>query len=151
MDSRRKLAFCYIYIALADGALDHWQDVTVGSIVGTTLAYFAYRQYYPHLADELSHRPYSPRIKRDEDTVIPMHYRPSNGSGQQYPFAPGINSSSSNLRYGDGGELGNNNTNIPEGTAPRPSVGPMEEVWKQRGGIEDGQKGLTRSDSDEMR
>jgi hypothetical protein len=53
---------------------DHWQDVTVGSILGISVAYFAYRQYYPSLADKLSHRPFSPRIK-DESSgpVLPVH------------------------------------------------------------------------------
>ncbi|KAJ7063168.1 phosphatidic acid phosphatase type 2/haloperoxidase [Mycena amicta] len=43
----------------------HWQDVLVGSILGTVVSYFAYRQYYPSLASEVSHRPYSPRISED--------------------------------------------------------------------------------------
>jgi diacylglycerol diphosphate phosphatase/phosphatidate phosphatase len=40
----------------------HWHDILVGSLVGTVLAYFSYRQYYPSLASPHSHRPYSPRI-----------------------------------------------------------------------------------------
>ena len=52
---------------------DHWHDVLVGSIIGTLLAYFSYRQYYPSLSSELSHRPYSPRIKEDLDAVLPFH------------------------------------------------------------------------------
>jgi len=52
----------------------HWQDVTIGSILGLTVAYFSYRQYYPHLADELSHRPYSPRIGRENSgPILPVH------------------------------------------------------------------------------
>jgi diacylglycerol diphosphate phosphatase/phosphatidate phosphatase len=50
----------------------HWQDVLCGSIVGTVFAYFSYRQYYPDLSSNLCHRPYSPRIKRD-DTFLPIH------------------------------------------------------------------------------
>jgi hypothetical protein len=45
---------------------DHWQDVLAGSILGTVISYFAYRQYYPSLASEVSHRPYAPRIPREE-------------------------------------------------------------------------------------
>lgn len=53
---------------------DHWHDVTVGSILGLTVAYFSYRQYYPHLASELSHRPYSPRIKSETaEPLLPVH------------------------------------------------------------------------------
>ncbi len=51
---------------------DHWQDVLVGSVVGTTLAYFCYRQYYPSLASEVSHLPYGPRIK-EEENILPLH------------------------------------------------------------------------------
>jgi hypothetical protein len=35
--------------------------VLVGSLLGTAMAYFSYRQYYPALASPLSHLPYSPR------------------------------------------------------------------------------------------
>ncbi|QRW11236.1 phosphatidate phosphatase PPAPDC1A [Ceratobasidium sp. AG-Ba] len=40
----------------------HWQDVVVGGFVGMNLAYFAYRQYYPSLADTLSHDAYKARV-----------------------------------------------------------------------------------------
>ncbi|QRW24256.1 phosphatidate phosphatase PPAPDC1A [Rhizoctonia solani] len=40
----------------------HWQDVTVGAVVGMNLAYFAYRQYYPSLADKLCHEAYQARL-----------------------------------------------------------------------------------------
>ncbi|KAG8708489.1 hypothetical protein FRC08_018862 [Ceratobasidium sp. 394] len=40
----------------------HWQDVVAGGVVGMNLAYFAYRQYYPSLADALSHDAYKARI-----------------------------------------------------------------------------------------
>ncbi|CAE7140126.1 unnamed protein product [Rhizoctonia solani] len=53
---------------------DHWQDVLVGSSVGLVFAYFAYRQYYPTLESPLSHKPYSPRIPRDDyrDSTLPL-------------------------------------------------------------------------------
>lgn len=40
----------------------HWQDVSVGSIVGLVFSYFAYRQYYPSLSAEDAHIPFEPRF-----------------------------------------------------------------------------------------
>lgn len=108
----------------------HWHDVLVGSILGTVLAYFAYRQYYPSLGSEYSHRPYSPRIKREEDhQILPTHnhthyHHHSNG---QAPHPPAFTSSPPQP-YADQGveqdyEL--------EGTVLRPDPGPLEEVWKR--------------------
>jgi len=50
----------------------HWQDVTVGSLLGLLVAYFTYRQYYPSLASEVSHKPYSPPIHRN-GSILPTH------------------------------------------------------------------------------
>ena len=46
---------------------DHWQDVTVGSILGLVMANFAYRQYFHSLSSNVSHLPYAPRTQRPED------------------------------------------------------------------------------------
>jgi diacylglycerol diphosphate phosphatase/phosphatidate phosphatase len=59
----------------------HWHDVLVGSLLGTVISYFTYRQYYPSLTSELSHRPHSPRIEREEVDTLPLHHR--------QPFSPG--------------------------------------------------------------
>lgn len=60
--------------------IDHWHDVLVGSILGLVTSYFSYRQFYPSLSSERSHRPFSPRVKREveEHSVLPTHHqRPS--------------------------------------------------------------------------
>lgn len=36
----------------------HWQDVVIGSLIGLCLSYLCYRQYYPNLGLNNSHRPY---------------------------------------------------------------------------------------------
>ncbi|EIW74763.1 PAP2-domain-containing protein [Coniophora puteana RWD-64-598 SS2] len=42
----------------------HWEDVTVGSVLGLAVAYLAYRQYFPHLADRAAHLPLTGRLER---------------------------------------------------------------------------------------
>ncbi|KAJ4483440.1 phosphatidic acid phosphatase type 2/haloperoxidase [Lentinula aciculospora] len=84
----------------------HWQDVLVGSILGTVMAYFSYRQYYPSLSSELCHRPYSPRIAREPE-VLPLHHRHQNSETSALPPR----------------------TNAPEGTVPRPDPGSLTELW----------------------
>ena len=99
--------------------------MTVGSILGLTIAYFSYRQYYPHLADELSHRPYSPRI-RDEgaEPVLPVHDQSSN---QRYdPAGAG--------RGYDSFEL--------NGTVERPGPQHLRDAWKEH----DESEGVNKAD-----
>ncbi|PCH38025.1 acid phosphatase/Vanadium-dependent haloperoxidase [Wolfiporia cocos MD-104 SS10] len=51
----------------------HATDVLTGSLLGIISAYFSYRQYYPSLASERSHRPYSPRVRHED--LLPVHAR----------------------------------------------------------------------------
>lgn len=37
----------------------HWQDVVIGSIIGLSITYICYRQYYPSIFSSNCHRPYS--------------------------------------------------------------------------------------------
>ena len=49
---------------------DHWEDVLTGSTLGLGIAYFSYRQYYPHLAFKTAHIPFTTRfdeVKYDMD------------------------------------------------------------------------------------
>ncbi|EDR07742.1 uncharacterized protein LACBIDRAFT_298246 [Laccaria bicolor S238N-H82] len=114
----------------------HWHDVLVGSIIGTVLAYFSYRQYYPSLSSELSHRPYSPRIKDELDANLhrndlespvlmanqqqgPAAHRRQESAVQQQQQQP-LTATAQEEDY----EL--------EGTAPRPSgPGHLYDVWSE--------------------
>lgn len=79
------------------------------------MAYFAYRQYYPSLASELSHRPYSPRIKREEqEHLLPIHAR--HVSSSAIPEDGARHSS-------DEFEL--------DGTVPRPVPGSLDHLWRE--------------------
>lgn len=40
----------------------HWQDVTVGSLIGLTVGYLSYRQYYPPLDSRHCYLPYSSEV-----------------------------------------------------------------------------------------
>lgn len=42
----------------------HWQDVTIGSFIGFSMAFISYRQYYHSLAAPEAGKPYSPRRVR---------------------------------------------------------------------------------------
>jgi len=108
----------------------HWHDVTVGSILGLTVAYFSYRQYYPDLADELSHRPFSPRI-RDESSepTLPVHNQPTN---QRYDPVGGDHDH-------DSFEL--------DGTVQRPGPQRLRDAW--RGDSDDPGAKETRPDRHE--
>ncbi|KIM62072.1 hypothetical protein SCLCIDRAFT_15917 [Scleroderma citrinum Foug A] len=91
----------------------HWQDVVAGSLLGTVVAYFSYRQYYPSLTSPMSHRPYSPRVPRDEQ-VLPTVA--SHGEAR-YP-----------VRESEEGE----EVELIDGAVRKPDPEPLEEIW-QRG------------------
>ncbi|KZP20753.1 PAP2-domain-containing protein [Athelia psychrophila] len=69
----------------------HWTDILTGCIVGLVFAYFSYRQYYPHLASPMSHRPYSPRIGRDDGIIneLPLHSTHGNQEDQHHESMEG--------------------------------------------------------------
>ncbi|KAG6896128.1 hypothetical protein C0992_010169 [Termitomyces sp. T32_za158] len=96
----------------------HWQDVLVGAILGSVISYFSYRQYYPSLASELSHRPYSPRIKRESSEILPTHH--NTGSGDHNEMY--------NLNQSQGASGDANRLDL-EGTVQRPDL-PLEEIWQ---------------------
>lgn len=50
-----------IAISRVDNYRHHWQDVTVGAIIGAVFAIFAYRQYYPSLGAKKSANPFAAR------------------------------------------------------------------------------------------
>ncbi|KAJ7582858.1 phosphatidic acid phosphatase type 2/haloperoxidase [Mycena floridula] len=102
----------------------HWQDVLVGAILGTTMSYFAYRQYFHPLNSDLSHRPYSPRIKRA--------VRFSLGSAPNGRPVENIRTSYSpprpTRRYTDDDEVVPDAIELEE-SSKRPGPGPLHEVW----------------------
>ncbi|KAF8188390.1 phosphatidic acid phosphatase type 2/haloperoxidase [Pholiota molesta] len=99
----------------------HWQDILVGSLIGTLFSFFGYRQYYPPLSSPLSHRPYSPRIKSEDDGNVLPTQRPNS---QHYPLIGQSNVPSGFDRQRDY-EL--------SGTVPRQAAS-LEEIWKQDAG-----------------
>ncbi|KAL7411515.1 phosphatidic acid phosphatase type 2/haloperoxidase [Mrakia frigida] len=45
----------------------HATDIIAGSILGFFIGWYCYRQYYPPLSHPLCHRPYSPRVPREDE------------------------------------------------------------------------------------
>ncbi|KIM49414.1 hypothetical protein M413DRAFT_438592 [Hebeloma cylindrosporum] len=106
----------------------HWQDVLVGSLIGTLFSFFSYRQYYPDLSSPLSHRPYSPRIKREDPEVLPMYQNNNNNDNGNFvgqrPTDPSSTAYRPNTYHSDEAyEL--------EGTVPRPGPATLTEVWHE--------------------
>ncbi|KAI8060737.1 phosphatidic acid phosphatase type 2/haloperoxidase [Gongronella butleri] len=61
----------------------HWQDVTIGSLLGIACAIFAYRQYHPGLGHERCHQPFALRFRSD---LLPVaNSSPSEPRSQQPP------------------------------------------------------------------
>lgn len=60
----------------------HWQDVIAGAILGLAVSYFAYRQYFPSLSSSISHKPYPPRVRREEE--LPTVNRATDHNGMFY-------------------------------------------------------------------
>ncbi|WWD20617.1 hypothetical protein CI109_105093 [Kwoniella shandongensis] len=52
----------------------HWQDVLVGSLLGTFIAWVAYRTYYPALSHRECHLPLAPRVEADNDDEDADHF-----------------------------------------------------------------------------
>ncbi|KAF7338411.1 putative diacylglycerol pyrophosphate phosphatase 1 [Mycena venus] len=113
MDNRHHWQVSRAFIQSAF-ALISFEDVLVGSVLGTVVSYFTYRQYYPSLTSEVSHRPYSPRIARADEHLV--HHRrsgPRAAYRDENPTAEDIIGS---------GPL--------EGTVLRDGPGPLHEVWR---------------------
>lgn len=67
------VARAYSHSCFRVHATDHWQDILTGSALGLGIAYFSYRQYYPHLASKIAHFPFKTRfeeVEHDLDDVM---------------------------------------------------------------------------------
>jgi len=122
----------------------HWHDIVVGSALGIVTSYFAYRQYYPPLNSEVSHRPYSPRIKEDDDGLLPTHsVHQTTGASSSYLPSTNTGHASPNNRYnatapsdnpfnGNGRSQGYEEVGLGvDGTVPRPDPGSITQTWKE--------------------
>jgi diacylglycerol diphosphate phosphatase/phosphatidate phosphatase len=95
---------------------DHWHDVLVGATLGTVLAYFSYRQYYPSLVSKDSQFPYSPRHTFEETVErLPIHNLHTFGESVDH---------GSHARYSD-----DHHDGLAE-TVPRPETGLLKNVWR---------------------
>ncbi|KAK3842589.1 MAG: phosphatidic acid phosphatase type 2/haloperoxidase [Linnemannia gamsii] len=110
-----------IAISRVDNYRHHWQDVTVGAIIGTIFAIFAYRQYYPSLGAKKSANPFAPRsIEHLLPTSILPGGRQDEHAAQQESFlddgglGPLVGTSLDTIHitsHGDSDNHDNNNSN----------------------------------------
>ena len=106
--------------------IDHWQDVFIGSLLGTVMSYFAYRQYYPPLTSELSHKPYSPRIKREREAILPIHNDHESSSSDTPMTQPPNRPGTMTRRYTDEPQSLSEGYEMSK-TANRPEPGPWRD------------------------
>ncbi|EIW51708.1 acid phosphatase/Vanadium-dependent haloperoxidase [Trametes versicolor FP-101664 SS1] len=112
----------------------HWQDVLTGSLLGLVTAYFSYRQFYPPLWSEISHKPYSPRIKRGSH-LLPTHTRDPSEAEVLAEIAPnrGDIRPRAERRYTDRPSIGDETT-MAATTRPVESIDGVDtrkESWRE--------------------
>jgi hypothetical protein len=94
----------------------HWQDVSIGALLGTLCAYFAYRQYYPGLSQDACRDPFLTRVaycKRGYDIetgIIVVDTTTANNGGPLKYQLDGYDESNSSI--GDN-HLEHTNSRIP--------------------------------------
>ncbi|CAM6081806.1 unnamed protein product [Calypogeia fissa] len=62
----------------------HWQDVTVGGLLGFTIAYLSYKQFFPDFSDKMSAYPY-PYIQRNSPATLPTRTNQAGWNGNAPP------------------------------------------------------------------
>ncbi|OJT11152.1 Phosphatidate phosphatase PPAPDC1B [Trametes pubescens] len=112
----------------------HWQDVLTGSLLGLVTAYFSYRQFYPPLWSDMSHKPYSPRIKRGSH-LLPTHTRDPSEAEVLAEIAPnrGDIRPRPERRYTDRPSIGDETT-MATTTRPAESIDGVDtrkESWRE--------------------
>jgi diacylglycerol diphosphate phosphatase/phosphatidate phosphatase len=115
-----------IAISRVDNYRHHWQDVTVGAIIGTVFAVFSYRQYYPSLGVKKSANPFAPRSidhllptalaggRREEHSAQQEAFLDDSGSG------PLVGTSLDTIHIANNGD---NNNNYSIGNDPNKAYG----------------------------
>jgi diacylglycerol diphosphate phosphatase / phosphatidate phosphatase len=130
----------FFSLVLNFNTTDHWHDILVGSVLGAVLSYFSYRQYYPPLTSELAHRPYSPRIHREDEedqrpiqgdvSYLPTHQQASQSSVGPNNFGGITNKSGVGARHRENTEIVEESEDVP-GTVRRSGPQHLTETWRE--------------------
>jgi hypothetical protein len=106
----------------------HATDVIAGGIIGLLIAWYAYRQYYPSLAAENCHRPYSPRIAHEDAHISAEDgpdFIPGDEPTKSGPILPTTTTASSALSNGGAAYMRTTQPAYAHTTDPRPSMDDM--------------------------
>jgi diacylglycerol diphosphate phosphatase/phosphatidate phosphatase len=83
---------------------------------------YEYRQYYPPLNSELSHRPYGPRVSAETfEDLLPIHN--PQPSVDHPPSSGGVGIQAYRVR--------DDSVEMADGTVPRKPAESLESIWKR--------------------
>lgn len=82
------LVAAMVAVSRVSDYLHHWQDVTVGGLMGLSIAYFSYKQHFPDFSDKMAGYPF-PHFHRSSPPTIPGRTNQGGWISSSAPTADG--------------------------------------------------------------